>query len=187
MTTQELWQSQALDAPRISPAFARHQASEAARRAHWRNAQEYLTTALCVGLAVWFFLSAKLSPLMQAGVILVVPSSLIYAWCWRRLSSMSDGPADMGVLDSLRFHRRQLERQRDAWRGNWRWSVPLFLPSIVLIFAATLMDPQPRARDSAVFQAIWTLVGVGIAIYVCERRASRLQREIDALDSLTAS
>ena len=34
------------------------------------------------------------------------------------------GQGGGGVLDTLRFHRRQLERQRDFRRGIWRWQFP---------------------------------------------------------------
>ena len=39
--------------------------------------------------------------------------------------------ADAGVLDTLHFHRRQLERQRDFRRHSWRWQFLAISPGLV--------------------------------------------------------
>ena len=45
MNTQQLWQAQALDAPRISLAFVRHQADALRRRTQMVNAIGYIVGA----------------------------------------------------------------------------------------------------------------------------------------------
>ena len=90
--------------------------------------------------------------------------------------------ADAGVLDTLRFHRRQLERQRDYRRGVWRWAGVGLLPGLVLQIASLIHDSLPW------WQVALLLVVVALALTfdyaVGKYRAGLSQREIDALDSL---
>ena len=91
-------------------------------------------------------------------------------------------PADAGVLDTLRFHRRQLERQRDFRRGIWRWQFPAVVPGLALQLAASIVYSSPT--KSIVFLIVVTTLGFALAVAVGKFQARRAQREIDALDSL---
>ncbi len=86
--------------------------------------------------------------------------------CWRRwcvsrsgrsttciagigLAAAEPAPADAGVLDTLRYQRRQLERQRDLRRRSWRWWGLPMLPGMALMLASMIIeqDPVPWRRD----------------------------------------
>ena len=64
MTTQEIWQLQALEAPRVSAAYMRHRARDLARRTQIRNVLDYAIGA---------------------------PGVLFIAWCCWRLSFCTPG------------------------------------------------------------------------------------------------
>ena len=102
----------------------------------------------------------------------------------RKLTQAQKPPAEFGVLDALTFHRRQLERQRDARRGNWRWWMPPYLPGVVMLFVALFVDFTPVPWKAMILMAVWVVFGFSMTILMYERSARRIQKEIDALDSL---
>ena len=53
MTTQEIWQLQALEAPRVSAAYMRHRASDLARRTQIRNGLNYAIAVPGVIYLAW--------------------------------------------------------------------------------------------------------------------------------------
>ena len=185
MTTQEIWQLQALEAPRVSAAYMRHRTRDLARRTRIRKGSVYAIVflgTLFFAWSSWRYLLLH-RPLMSAGPALWVLACVYVAFRWHRRASAPQGPEDAGVLDSLSFYRRELERRRNARRGNWRWELPLFVPGLIAMFASLVLE----------FNRPWALVAVeailivGIAslsVAFEESSARRLQREIDALDSL---
>jgi len=185
MNAQQLWQAQAIEAPRMSLAYVRHVTSEFDRRQRRRAALAYVLALICVGLCafiVWQFLFTK--PLVAAATVynMLFVSASIYRM--HRHLNAETSPADAGVLDTLRYQRRQLERQRDFRRSNWRWAALAALPGWVLILASPFFGNE---------SAPWKRMGLTIVVLVAamtlsavneERRARQSQREIDALDSL---
>lgn len=183
MNTQQLWQSQALDAPRISLAFVR-QRSESLRRWAWiRNGINYVGATAILPFMVWQAWSIlRLAPLRSLAIVLNVPLCLWLLFRWHKRAASQEQPAELGVLDALQFHRLQLERQRDVRLDRWRrWPA---IPGILMIFVAAAIEitPTPWAR-LGVAAVVMTLI-LSIAIAVEGRIARRLQMEIDALDSL---
>jgi uncharacterized BrkB/YihY/UPF0761 family membrane protein len=87
-----------------------------------------------------------------------------------------------GVLDALKFHRRQLARQPDAGRGVWRWLPLLFVPAYIMLFASYFVEITPIPWKGIFLGAIVIVLGTSIAIVLTERYARRIQKEIDALD-----
>ncbi len=186
MTPQQAWQSEATEAPRISLAFVRHGASALESRTRWRNALEYAVGVASLGL-FGFTITQRLDrPLMVAALGWFVLWCLYYMFRWHRMASTTPAPAEAGVLDCLRYQRQQLERQRDLRRRNWRWWGPPSLPGFGLFFASLLTEVKPVPWNEIVFVAVWVVVGTGLAIAFLEAEARRLQREIDALDSLAS-
>jgi len=51
---------------------------------------------------------------MRAGAVWLLVAGFVYAWLWLRLGSASSVPADLGAMDTLRFHRRELGDPRAA-------------------------------------------------------------------------
>jgi membrane associated rhomboid family serine protease len=185
MNTQQLWQSQEADAPRVTLDYVRHGATAFERRIFWRNALEYVGAAASV--AICSFLAWEIRPqrpLLAASVAWFALFGIYAAVQWHRKAGRQVAPADAGVLDTLRFQRRHLEMQRDARRGNWRWWVPPYIPGAALMITSQLTEmPDPlNWRTLFMIVVLFSSVIGGIQFY--ERGARRLQREIDALDSL---
>jgi hypothetical protein len=187
MNARQVWQSQALDAPRMSLAYVRHRASGLERRTQWRNALEYgvgvLVCAMCGFIAYQQFAAR---PLMSASMVLMALWSLYYVYRWHQLASAKPVPAEAGVLDTLRYQRQQLEQQRDLRRRSWRWwGLPL-LPALALLLASMVLEHDPVPWGGIAFLVAWLFAGTAIGLWILESEARRFQREIDALDSLAS-
>ena len=102
----------------------------------------------------------------------------------RKLVATEERPADLGVLDALKFHRRQLERQRDARRGSHLWLPLLFVPGHVMLFLSFFLEMTPIPWTYVAFDAVLIGFGTWIAIAMTAQSERRIQEEIDALDSL---
>jgi hypothetical protein len=175
MTTQELWQSQTLDSPRITTAYLRGRADDSTRRVRQWNAVEYGTSVVGVILAILLAVSST-NFWTRAGAGLLVLSILVFAWGWRRVATPVVTPADLGALDTLRFHRQELERQIAAYRGQLRW-MPLFLlPIFSIMYGATGGGSQFALGTT------FGLLGVVVGVLSSEVRAAKLKREIELLD-----
>jgi len=182
MTTQELWQSQSVEAPRITPAYLRGRVEDANRAARWRNWYEYSSfpVALICVLVVW-----PLAPnaWQRAGFVWAIIATLIWALRWRRAASPAAMPADLGAIDTLRFHRRELERQLAANRGTRIWGA-LFLPSFVLcVYGGFVLTGGSMTK--LLQMSAFVLAGVGVSAWYYESRIARLRREIELLDLMS--
>ncbi len=183
MNAQQLWLAQATQAPRISIEYIRHQATSHERGIRFRTAIGYVACVLACGIYGWYawrVYSAK--PLMLAALACYGLLTVYSMYRLHRHLVAQLNPADAGVLDTLRFHRAQLERQRDFRRGTWRWAAPGILPGLALQVASMIID-------AVSWKAIVHLIVVGslvfaVGIVVGEFRARQSQRKIDALDSL---
>ena len=185
MNPQQVWQAQAAEAPRISLAYVRHGASSVERRIRRCNAQEYGVATLGCGLFVysaWQIYTTK--PLAIAGMVCFVLFALYGIYRQHLYAAAESSPADAGVLDTLRYQRRQFERQRDWQRGSWRWWLPAVLPGSVLTLASMYFEENPVPWKGIGFMVLVLLVGMGLAAWLTEWKARRFQREIDALDTL---
>jgi len=181
-----VWMAQATEAPRISLEYIRHQTSSLERGTRRRAAWGYVIYAAAIGFtglsiaSAWPVFITK--PLMLASLVC---NAIFFVYLLYRLNRHVAAQAsseDAGVLDTLRFHRRQLERQRDYRRGAWRWAGVGILPGLALQVASWVKDSLP-------WWQLALLVGVvGLSlVYEYARgqyRAGLSQREIDALDSL---
>jgi MFS family permease len=186
MTTQEIWQLQALEAPRVSAAYMRHRARDLASRTRIRNGSNYAGGVLCALFLAWcgwrypgHFLHR---PVMITGLALGVLASVYLLFRWHHLASAAKGPEDAGVIDSVSFYRHQLERQRDA-RRNWRRRLPV-VPGLITVLASFVLELNPIPWALLAMVTIFMVGVFSFAIAFEEWTARRLQREIDALDLL---
>jgi hypothetical protein len=185
MNAQQVWQAQEIEAPRVSLAYVRHRASSLERRIRRGNAMEY--TLAVLGCCFWIYNAWQVyssKPLAQIGLGCFVLFALYGIYRQHRYAAAELSPLDAGVLETLRYQRRQFERQRDWARGAWRWWLPAVSPGIAFTMASMYLEEDPvpwRAMGSLV---LVMGVGMGVAAWWSELRARRLQREIDALDSL---
>lgn len=179
MTTQELWQTQDVGAPRLTPAYLRGRANDALRAARRRNLYEYFTApvAIVCGAVFWFITP---QPIIRASYVWMILASLIYVWRWRRVAKPTALPAELGAMDTLRFHRRELERQYSAHRGNrlWNW---LFLPSLVLAVYGVFLQTGGSVQK-LLQMGLVLAVGLGLTTWITESKVAKLRREIELLD-----
>jgi hypothetical protein len=184
MTTQEIWQPQALEAPRVSAAYMRHRARDLTRRRQIRRRLNYaigVPGVLYIAWCCWRYFLHR--PMMVAGLVLILLPLLYVTFRLHRLASAAQVPADAGVLDSLSFCRRELVRQRDARRGYWRRLLPV-VPGLITLLASFVLELNPIPWALVAFEAIIIVGGPFLTGAFQEWSARRLQREIDALDSL---
>ena len=187
MNAQHVWMAQATQAPRISLEYIRHQASNLERGIRRRAALNYVFGILIFVLVGW----RATQPVFYERPLLVAAAAcygllLIYSmYRLNRYVATQLSTADAGVLDTLRFHRRQLERQRDFRRGMWRWQLPALLPAFGLQVAAIIVYGGPWQQVVTFIVVLTASVAVGVGLG--EYRARRSQREIDALDSLAGT
>ncbi len=185
MNTQQLWQAQALDAPRVSLAFVRQQSDALLHRTRTQSAFKYILAATSVALMARKVVPLiSIKPLIVLSMAMWVAGCLIIVYLRRKRFALQEQPAEFGVLDALKFHRRQLERQRDARRGSWRWWMPPIIPGAVMLFVALFVDFTPTPWTKIIFCAIWFVFACSLSIVMTGRSARRIQKEIDALDSL---
>jgi hypothetical protein len=183
MNVQQVWLGQATQAPRISLEYIRHQTSSLERGTRFRAALNYIAcVAACAvyARAVWTHFSGM--PWLQATTTWY---GLFTVYCMYRLHrhvAAQTSTANAGVLDTLRFHRQQLERQRDFRRQSWRWQLLAISPGLLLQVISMWVYSMP-ARTFVLLAVVMSL-GCILQYTVGEIRARRSQREIDALDSL---
>lgn len=187
MNVQQAWQSQVTEA-RVSLAYVQHRARSLETRTRLRNALEYAMAVVGVGYLAWnaweYFLQR---PLALAGLGWFGLAFLFFTWHWHRMAAAQATPMDAGVLDTLRFQRLQLERQRDARRLYWRYWLPALVPGVVLVVWSMLVETQVIPWTSIWMVLGWFVVGSAGGVGYYEYTARRLQREIDALDTLASS
>ena len=182
-TAQQIWQSQATESPQMSLAYVRHQARRFEQRIKVRNAFEYATALFAIGMCGWQAWQNLAKPFFAAGLACFVLFTLFAVYQWNRRANSRAAPADAGVLDTLKFQRRELERQRDARKGNWRWWLPAFLPGVILTGISMVVEFD----GTRVLPLLITFgLGIPLSIAFYEVSAKRIQREIDALDSLAS-
>ncbi|HEY3731727.1 MAG TPA: hypothetical protein VGL28_10770 [Steroidobacteraceae bacterium] len=185
MTTQEIWQLQALEAPRLSAAYMRHLASDLVRRRQIRRGLNYAIGVPGVLYIAWYCWRYYLHrPVMVAGLVLVLLPLVYLTFRLHRRASAARVPEDAGVLDSLSFCRRELVRQRDARRSYWRRLLLPVGPGLITLLASFVLEFNPIPWALVAIEAIIIVGGPSFTGVFQEWSARRLQREIDALDSL---
>ena len=184
MNAQHVWMAQATQAPRISLDYIRHRTTsveQGIRRRSIFNYVSYGIALIIIGWTAWRTLAAQ--PLMVAPLAYFAGMMVYGMYRQQHYVARQASPADAGILDTLRFHRRQLERQRDFRRWSWRWGVlVLLLPGAGLKIAAMVIYSFPPSE--IVESSIIVALGSAVVIALGEYRAHLSQREIDALDSL---
>jgi hypothetical protein len=187
MNPQQVWQAQAVEAPRISLAYVRHRTAALNRRVRWRNALEYAACVLALVLAAWQaweYWQYQSRPIMAAGLAWFALWYVYYVVRWHRHAGLAEAPVAGGVLDSLRYQRQQLERQRDVRHRTWRWWGPTVAPGFVLVLVSMMVELRPVPWGEIFFFVVWVVIALVLAMAYIARERRRIQQEIDALDSL---
>ncbi len=187
---KNLWQSQPTEPPRIRLEDFRKKMNRFDRRIFWRNVREY--AAGVVVIAAFGYYEWRLRGLLlRVGSALMIAGVLYVMYQIHRRAALQSAPADLGLSTCVQFHRKSLERQRDALRTVWSWYLLPFVPGFAVFLLGSTMSQWAAhpgnlghfvigslvspAIVAAVFFGVWKLNG---------RAAERLQIQIDELDAL---
>ena len=183
---KSLWRSQPEEISPMTLADIRRKAGAFQRRKRLVNAVEYLATAIVV---VAFALYLRYLP----GVLIKLASALVIAWAvfyvWQRRRLMSARPLPEDAAACLDFHRGELERQRRAVRGAWRWTLAPLAPVMILFvlgrwFELPVLGRTPWVDHLIIVQtSFFLLESLVLAWLWLDHRADRIGDQIDQLDA----
>ncbi len=150
------------------------------RKIRWRNRMEYAAGFFGVAIYlvyIWVFDNLWI----RAGSLLFVFGGLTVFYQLHKRASSKPVPT---VTDCVEFHRRELQRQRDALRSIVRWYVgPLIPGAIVFSIGIAVRHPWNPLVILSIAALLW--VGTGMLVYKLNQWGARkLQREIDDLSEL---
>jgi hypothetical protein len=175
-----LWQTQEAEQVTLTADEIRSLAKRFERKIYWRNMREYVAGAAVVAFFIPHLWRDHGWRLGQP-VLMIVGALYVLFELWRRGSSRTV-PADAGAAASLEFHRRELERQRDALHRVWLWYLLPCMPGIV---AGTVQMGFDRGFNAGLFiyAALVALTFAGIAA-LNEWAARNLEKKIQALKAM---
>lgn len=181
---RNVWQSQGEESKRMSSNEIHVAAKRYQKRVVWRNVREYLGCMIAVAGFGWFAWHAP-STTARAGHLLVIAGALYVALQLHLSGSSRTVPCEMGRLDGIAFHRRELERQLRVYQLAWRWVLAL-VPGITLLMAgATKAKPRVQMPGGPFAPSLVVLGGwVLIILWLRKRnqaKARDIQREIERL------
>lgn len=187
---KDVWRNQPAASVQISLAELRKKALKLEKRVLRRNLREYAASAIviaCFGYYIWKFPD----PMIRFGCVLVIAGALFVVYQLQKKGAARAVPAEMAFRDCLEFHRKELERQRDLLRSVWTWYLLPFVPggAVFLLgisqWEMKLLHVPARLVIIAFSLKVAFVALVFIFIGKLNQRAARkLQRKIDALDSL---
>ena len=79
--------------------------------------------------------------------------SLYYMYRWHGIASAKQ-PAEAGVLDTLRYQRRQLERQRDAGAAAGAGGAAAVRPGALMLFVELFFEITPVPWKAIILNAV---------------------------------
>lgn len=157
------------------------------RKVRRRNLSEYVATVLVV-LTFGFYIFRFPGPVTRLGSGLVIAGVLYMAWQLHRRGSAGRLPEECGFESCLDFHRKELERQRDALRSVWSWYLGPLIPGLAVFILGGLFAKNPRGGHIHVWiGSLISLVVCSLVFFFIGRlnqiAARSLQRQIDELDA----
>lgn len=181
---RDIWASDAREAPTISLDFIKHLAAEHDRRVRRTNAAQVAAIVLgCVAILFYVWIIPVVT--VRLGLLAILALMVRYSVIWFDQARREPVPTQGVVTDALSFYRRQLERQRDARKSDWKtW---LGCLALAAIFDGLLVWGGAKPWVPIRFALTLVLSAIALGVYTASesRERRRLQREIDALDSLT--
>ena len=150
-----------------------------------RNIREYVAAFVVVavfGRGIW------IRPDLVSGIggFLVVVGVLYAVYSLHQRGSARTLPSDASSARLLDFHRKELERQRDAQRSIWSWYILPLVPGLMFLMLASAMANPNLLGFSSVVSLCFLLSVFFLIAKLNHRAADRLQMEIDALNALTS-
>ena len=152
-----------------------------------RNRIEYSASALVV-IVFTAYVFLLPSPVARIGAAMVVIGTLVMTWQLYRRASAAEPPAAETALPLIVHQRAQLVRQHDALAKIGRWYILPFMPGLLLMILAPVVEGGPqilRQFTAANFVSIAVVSLIVGGIWWLNRRAARrLRKAIEELDEL---
>ena len=184
-----MWQGQGIGSAPFTLEEIRRKSGKFRSQISRRNFREYLVSALLIpyfGYCAW----TAGSPMMQAGNGLMMAGLVYMMYQLHKRAAASTAPGDMGWKTCVAFHRAQLERQRDALAGIWKWYLGPLIPGFATIMTASCIVAFPRSMLAGML----TLVCAGMVALALwwvgrlnQKAAAKIQKQIDSLDALATA
>ncbi len=179
---RNLWQLQEVEKVTITVQELKFHSARFERRIHWRNVREYAGGALVIAMLapqLWRSHGWRLVP----GVLMLLGTLYVMFELYRR-GSARPVPSEAGAAASLEFHRREMERQRDALKSVWRWYLLPLLPGLMAVAVAVSID---HGIDFRVIGFVAACVVLFTGIWALNEWAARkLDRKIQELKAMEA-
>ena len=180
------WQTQPAEGITMSLEEIRRRASRFQRHVWWRNAREYLAIAV-VDVVFGVYVQRIPTQMARVGSVMTMVGALYVAYQIHRRASSRTAPAGGALDHCLGFHRRQLERQRDALKSVWVWYLAPLVPGLAVFIAGTaIVAPIPfryRLLTTGIMFAVVAVV-FWLVAKLNKIGARRLQAKIDELREL---
>jgi hypothetical protein len=192
----DVWQTQHLEAPRISMDFVRHQAEKL--NSAWRLEMRVMVIGIVLTIIVLIAaLALRPSPALhitkitellwsvRAGSFLLMAGA-VYLWFdMRRRGQLLTLSRNDGVVPTLETYRYELRRRRDYYLGAWRWSFwPVVPAGVITLGGAALFDQRPGRWMRILVVAALAIAGLFLVVLHNTGKGRKYQRELDALASL---
>jgi len=172
---QTLWQHQPVANTSIDLEQLHRKSGRLAGRVHARNVRETVAGAAAVALLAW---TARGESALQLSSSILLMAGMAYVlWHLWRHGRANVLPHDLGAMDAISFHRRELLHQRDLLRGVFWWYLAPFFPGLALAALAAMRRSWIAPATLVVFvaAATWFVLGVN------RRAADCLDRQIEEL------
>ncbi|KCZ55972.1 hypothetical protein HY29_10220 [Hyphomonas beringensis] len=183
---QKLWAAQPVEPFSLSPDELRNRARKFQSSLRMRNMTEYLAALVVIGIFGWMAILIPV-PVVKLGAVLTIIGALYVSWKLHTYSGSGLGQGGDAADSLIRYHRRELVRQRAALANVWRWYLLPFLPGALLFVAGVSFAPDTGlpfllALPGFLFSlAIMGGVAYGI-IWLNNRSVRQLDAEIAELD-----
>jgi hypothetical protein len=179
----KIWQNQPTEAFKMSAEDLRHRAHQRQTKAYWTF---IFTIAIGVGLSAffaWSFLRAS-NGVPRIGLGILTAWGLYSAWLavrWLRPDRLRPDPT---IEDSLKFYRKELQRQLDYNVHVWRRTgLPLCMLGLGLIVLPELLKALAAPKLLMNVAPVLVLLAVWLAIFfpTWKKKRRKLQQEINEL------
>jgi hypothetical protein len=188
---QTLWQTQPLEARPLSIDDVRRRARALDAKVRRQDAIMILSAIVNTGafVAVMWYL-----PQLRIVAAIIIATVIVIVSQYRRRRP-SRQAIDYLTSDSSNpcadFYRTALVRKRDMARQLWTWFMPpAILGQAALIIGFVIAPPNVPRRLVLMALPFWILIDVvifGFGWRNARREAKKMERELDALDSMTDS
>jgi hypothetical protein len=181
-----LWQTQALEAPRISLELVRHHVDKLNGDLREQKILMYFGIAIMACLLPFGFFKDPTSNVLRVGSILAIIGAIYLTIEMRRRGSQLDSSVDGGILQTLDAYRAELERRRDYYLDSWRWSIWPMMPSLlVFLVGGSVYSTSQRSIGHHIAMGIFAVTAILLGTWDHRRKGRALQRELDAFETLT--